>query len=73
MGIQYLVWTADSEDDLRRCERVLRAQAAHVTSTTGDGFTVVAGRGPNHVPILVTYPGPDKAQRHRIMQRIYEW
>ena len=33
IGIQYLVWTAESEDDLQRCERVLKAQSPQVTST----------------------------------------
>jgi catechol 2,3-dioxygenase-like lactoylglutathione lyase family enzyme len=73
IGPQYLMWTADSEDDLRRCVRLLRARSAHVTTTSGDGFTVVEGHDPDHVPVLVTYPGPDHAPRHQIMQRIYTW
>lgn len=73
VGIQYLIWTADGENELRRCERTLRAHSTHVTTTTDAGFTVVEGRGPDGVPILVTYPGPDEAQRHKIIQRIYEW
>jgi Glyoxalase/Bleomycin resistance protein/Dioxygenase superfamily len=73
VGIQYLMWTAEDEDDLRRCERILRAESPHVTSTDGDGFTVVEGRGPDHVPILVTYPGPDEVPRREILRRIYEW
>ncbi|MGH3967753.1 MAG: hypothetical protein ACRDTV_06455 [Mycobacterium sp.] len=32
IGVQYLIWTADGEDDLRRCEGVLRAHSAHVSS-----------------------------------------
>jgi hypothetical protein len=71
VGIQYLVWTADGEDDLRRCERLL-ARSGHVTSQTVDGITVVEGRGPDDVPIVVTYPGPDQAPSE-IPSRIYEW
>ena len=71
IGIQYLIWTAESEDDLDRCERVLRAQSPRVTSTTTDGFRVVEGRGPDDVPVVVTFPGPDQAPRHEIMKRIY--
>jgi hypothetical protein len=71
VGIQYLIWTADGEDDLRRCERLL-ARSGHVTSQTVDGITVVEGRGPDDVPIVVTYPGPDQAPR-QIPPRIYEW
>jgi hypothetical protein len=72
VGIQYLIWTADGEDDLRRCERLL-ARSGHVTSQTVDGITVVEGRGPDDVPIVVTYPGPDQAPGHKIPPRIYEW
>jgi hypothetical protein len=73
VGIQYLMWTAEDEDDLRRCERVLRAESPHVKSTDGGGFTVVEGRGPDQVPIMVTYPGPDEVPRREILRRIYEW
>lgn len=73
VGIQYLIWTADDLDDLARCERVLRARSTQVTRKSADGFTVLEGRGPDDVPVLVTYPGPDGARRHKIMRRIYEW
>lgn len=73
IGIQYLVWTAEDEADLQRCERVLKAQSPQVTSTTVDGFRMVEGRGPDDVPVVVTYPGPDQAPRHEILQRIYAW
>jgi catechol 2,3-dioxygenase-like lactoylglutathione lyase family enzyme len=72
VGIQYLTWTADSEEDLRRCARLL-ARSGHVTSQTVDGITVVEGRGPDGVPVVVAYPGPDQAPRHEIPPRIYEW
>lgn len=73
IGVQYLIWTADGEDDLGRCEGVLRAHSAHVSSQTVDGFTIVEGRGPDDVPVVITYPGPDKAPRTEILSRIYGW
>jgi catechol 2,3-dioxygenase-like lactoylglutathione lyase family enzyme len=73
IGIQYLLWTAQGEEDLARCERVMRSESTHVKREAGDGFTVVEGRGPDGVPILVTYPGPDRVPRHEILQRIYAW
>jgi catechol 2,3-dioxygenase-like lactoylglutathione lyase family enzyme len=73
IGVQYLIWTAPSENDLDRCERVLRQQSGQVTRSTLDGFTVIEGRGPDHAPILIAYPGPQEAPRHRVMQRIYRW
>ncbi len=73
VGVQYLIWTADGADDLRRCEAVLRAHSPHVSSQTTDGFTIVEGRGPDDVPVVVTYPGPDQAPRTGILPRIYRW
>ncbi len=73
VGIQYLVWTADGEDGLHRCEQVLRGWSNNVTRQTVDGFTVVEGRGPDDVPVLVTFPGPDEVPRQKIMRRFYRW
>ncbi|WP_405065111.1 VOC family protein [Kribbella sp. NBC_01510] len=73
IGVQYLIWTAPSQSELDRCERVLRQQSAQVTRSTLDGFTLVEGRGPDHAPILIAYPGPQEAPRHQVMQRIYRW
>jgi hypothetical protein len=73
VGIQYLMWAAGGEDDLRRCERVLRERSEHIATKTVDGFTMVEGRGPDGVPILVTYPGPDELPRHQILRSFYQW
>lgn len=73
LGIQYLIWTARDLDDLARCEAVFRREAAYVTRQTVDAFTIVEGVGPNGVPILVTFPGPDDVARAEIIARIYGW
>ena len=73
IGVQYVIWTAANDEDLRRCERFLNARSAHVRTHAADGFTLVEGRDPNGVPFVITYPGPDQAARHEIMSRIYAW
>ena len=73
IGVQYLIWTAASENDLSRCERMLRRQPGQVTRSTPDGFGVIEGRGPDNCPILIAHPGPQEAPRHQVMQRIYQW
>ena len=73
IGVQYLIWTAPSENELDRCERELTQRSGQVTRTIRDGFTMVEGRGPDHAPILIAYPGPDEAPRHQVMKRIYSW
>jgi hypothetical protein len=73
VGIRYLIWTAEDAADLDRCERLLRDHSPQVTRKTVDGFIVIEGRGPDHMPIMVTCPGPDQAPRRQIMRRIYRW
>ena len=73
IGVQYVIWTAASDEDLRRCEQFLHDRAAHVQTQAEDGFTLVEGRDPSGVPVVMTYPGPDHATRHVIMSRIYSW
>jgi catechol 2,3-dioxygenase-like lactoylglutathione lyase family enzyme len=74
IGVQYVIWTADSPDDLQRCERLLKERAAHVASReSGDGVTVVEGRDPDGLPLVIAYPGPHGAARQEIMARIYAW
>lgn len=73
IGVQYLIWTAPNESELDRCERVLRQQSDQVTRSTLDGVTLIEGRGPDHAPILIAYPGPQEAPRCHVMQRIYRW
>ncbi|CAG6391244.1 VOC family protein [Streptomyces cocklensis] len=74
IGVQYVIWTADSQDDLHRCEELLKERAAHVASReTGDGVTVVEGRDPDGLPLVIAYPGPHGASQQEIMARIYAW
>lgn len=74
IGVQYVIWTADGPDDLARCERLLKERSAHLsTRETSDGITMVEGRDPNGIPLVLTHPGPHGAARDEIMSRIYAW
>jgi transketolase len=73
VGFQFVIWTADDEEDFERCEQVLRKQSAHVIRQDLAGFSVVRGRGPDSVPVVVTFPGLEHAPRYEILQQIYEW
>ncbi len=73
VGVQYIMWTAADETDLGRCEQVLRRYSTHVSRSMAEGFALVEGLGPDHLPILVTFPGPDRVPRSHIMRRVYEW
>ncbi|WUQ55717.1 VOC family protein [Streptomyces virginiae] len=71
VGAQYVIWTADGPEDFQRCERVLRARSDHVHTREGEGFTLIEGRDPSGLPVLVAYPGPDEVARLEIITRYY--
>ncbi|WP_228513604.1 VOC family protein [Curtobacterium flaccumfaciens] len=73
VGIQYLIWTAADLEDLARCEAILRGQSSRVTRTTVDEIDLLEGVGPDGVPILVTFPGPEQVRSIKIIPRVYRW
>ncbi|GAA1209780.1 VOC family protein [Rhodoglobus aureus] len=73
IGIQYLMWSTDSVEDLQRCEEALRRESPQVRREHLDGFDAVEGLSPDHMPIVIVYPGPDQVTRHKIIPRIYRW
>ena len=73
VGVQYVVWTAASPAGLDRSERALKTHSAHERTRSSAGVTVVEGRDPDDVPVLIAYPGPDQAPLHELPVRIYGW
>jgi catechol 2,3-dioxygenase-like lactoylglutathione lyase family enzyme len=73
VGLQYAVWTVASQSDADQSEQVLKARGAHRSTRTGDGHTVVEGRDPDDVVVMVSYPGPDQAPLRKLPARIYGW
>lgn len=73
VGVQYVVWTAAGEEDLARCERALAGRGAHRGTRSDGGITVVEGRDPSDIVLMVTYPGPDQLPLRELPIRIYAW
>jgi len=73
VGVQYVVWTAAGEEDLARCERALTGRGAHRGTRSNGGQTVVEGRDPDDIVLMVTYPGPDQMPMRKLPVRIYGW
>lgn len=73
VGLQYVIWTSDDDADLRTCERVLRDGNRHRRTDVVDGVTIVEGRDPDNVPVLITHPGLDQVSPPAIPRRVYEW
>jgi catechol 2,3-dioxygenase-like lactoylglutathione lyase family enzyme len=73
VGVQYVTWTAAGQEDLERCERVLKQRQAHRDTRSSEGTTAVEGRDPDDIVVMITYPGPDQVPGHRLPVRIYGW
>jgi catechol 2,3-dioxygenase-like lactoylglutathione lyase family enzyme len=73
VGVQYIVWTAAGWEDIDRCERVLRQRAAYRETRRSGNVSVVEGRDPDDLVLMVSYPGPDQIPLHEIPVRIYGW
>jgi catechol 2,3-dioxygenase-like lactoylglutathione lyase family enzyme len=73
VGVQYVVWTAADKDDLERCERALQDRTALRETRSHDGVTVVEGRDPDDLMLVISYPGPDQVPLHQLPARIYGW
>ena len=73
VGVQYVVWTAAGEEDLARCERAMAGRGAHRDTRRNGGVTVVEGRDPDDMVLMIAYPGPDQVPLHKLPVRIYRW
>jgi catechol-2,3-dioxygenase len=73
VGVQYVIWTAAGEDDLNRCELALRERSAHRETRTGGAVSVVEGRDPDDIVVMITYPGPEQLPLQQLPARIYGW
>jgi catechol 2,3-dioxygenase-like lactoylglutathione lyase family enzyme len=73
VGLQYVSWTAGSQEQLDRVEQALRQRGAHRETRSGEGHAVVEGRDPDDVVVMISYPGPDAAPLRKLPARIYGW
>ncbi|MCL2554246.1 MAG: hypothetical protein FWE15_02655 [Actinomycetia bacterium] len=73
VGVQYSCWAAAGSADLRRCERYLDERDALVETNTVDGRTVVEGRDPDGLPVMVMYSPDGGDLSGEIMRRVYAW
>jgi len=73
IGVQYLTWSTASKDDLDRRTEILRRNSAYRETRTDDGITMVEGRDPDDLPVMLFYPGDDQPFMRKLPARIYAW
>jgi catechol 2,3-dioxygenase-like lactoylglutathione lyase family enzyme len=73
IGVQYVVWTVASHEDLDRCERLLRERSAYGQTRTDNGAISVEGSDPDDTPVLIVYHGSNQPPLRKLPARIYAW
>ena len=73
VGVHNVAWTAAGEEDLARAGRALATHGAHRETRHHDGVTLVEGRDPDDIPVMILYPGPDQQPLRKLPARIYGW
>jgi catechol 2,3-dioxygenase-like lactoylglutathione lyase family enzyme len=73
LGVQYVVWTLASREDLDRSERILRQRSAYRQTRSDGGVTAVEGRDPDDIVLMIVHSGGDGAALRTLPARIYAW
>jgi catechol 2,3-dioxygenase-like lactoylglutathione lyase family enzyme len=73
VGIQYVIWTADGDAGVRHAEQALRARSALVGTRASGQVTVVEGRDPDDIVVMIAHPGADQALLAGLPAWIYGW
>ena len=73
IGPQYLTWTTASKDELDQLAETLRRHSAYRETRTDGEITVVEGRDPDDVTVMLVYSGPAMSPMRHLPARIYAW
>jgi len=73
IGVQYLTWSTSSSEDLDRRTEILRRNSAYRETRRDQGATMVEGRDPDDLPVMLFYPGDNEQLMHKLPARIYAW
>ena len=73
LGVQYLVWTTATKEDLDRRAELLRRRSAYRETRTSGEVTVVEGKDPDDLVVLLMFGGPDHSPLRELPARIYAW
>ncbi len=73
IGVQYLIWTVPTKADLANLTASLRQHSAYQETRTDEHVTVVEGRDPDDLVIMLVHSDGAKAGMRRLPSRIYAW
>jgi catechol-2,3-dioxygenase len=73
IGLQYLAWSTGSRADLDRRAEILRRHSAYRETREDQDVTVVEGRDPDDLPIMIVHARGDGPPMRELPARIYAW
>jgi catechol-2,3-dioxygenase len=73
IGVQYLTWSTASKEDLDRRTEILRRNSAYRETRIDQEVTVVEGRDPDDLPVLLFFAGDNQRYMRKLPARIYAW
>jgi len=73
IGPQYLTWTIPTKDELDQLADTLRRHSAYRETRTDGEITVVEGRDPDDLTVMLVHTGPAMSPMRHIPARIYAW
>ncbi|AZI65904.1 VOC family protein (plasmid) [Rhodococcus qingshengii] len=71
IGVHYVMWSADTEEELTRISERLRAYDASTFTQVVGGVTFVDGCDPDGIRVIVAYPDPEQLPRELIAPRFH--
>jgi catechol 2,3-dioxygenase-like lactoylglutathione lyase family enzyme len=69
VGIEQMIWSADSQEELQRIELRLRTHYPSTYTTSQNGIAFVDGIDPDGIRVLISYPTPHQLPREVIDRR----
>jgi len=70
IGVEQIIWSAGSEEELRRIEQRMRVHDPDTYSNTLGDMSFVDGADPDGIRVLITHPTPQQLPREIIDRRL---
>lgn len=68
-GVLYIMWSTDTEDEFTQIAERMRVHDPSASVSTSDGLTLLDGRDPDGIRIVIAYPSPTQFPREVIAAR----
>ncbi len=73
VGVQYTIWTFDSENEFRRAERWLEEHGGIGRRYHYEGMNGIEGRDPDNLSVIVGYPHWQEGHQKAIFSGIFNY